>query len=65
MKNKNVKVGLLVEIKEDFLEYAKAGDICEVLRIEGDDIHLLLNKRTNKEFYRSSPAYRKAPTTKG
>lgn len=64
MKNINVKVGLLVEMKGDFHQYAKAGDICEVLRVEWDGSHLLLNKRTNKEFYRSACAYRKAPSTK-
>lgn len=64
MKNRNVRVGMLVQLKNDFSVYAKAGDICEVTRWECDGRHLLLNKRTGVEFYRSAFAYRKAPKTK-
>ena len=64
MKNQNVQVGMLVQLKDDFWEYAKAGDICEVLRFAHDGSHLLLNKRTGVKFYRSAFAYRKAPETK-
>lgn len=60
MKDKNVKVGMQVQIKEDFWSYANAGDICEVLqRCEYDLIHLLKNLRTGREFYRSACGYRK------
>ena len=65
MKNKNVRKGMLVQLKDDFWEYANAGDICEVIRLEPDNSHLLLNKRTGVKFYRSAFAYRKAPKTKG
>lgn len=64
MKNQNVRVGILVQLKDDFCVYAKAGDICEVIRVATDGSHLLLNNRTGVEFYRSSYAYRKAPKTK-
>lgn len=64
MKNHNVRVGILVQLKDDFCMYANAGDICEVIRLESDGAHLLLNNRTSVEFYRSSYAYRKAPKTK-
>lgn len=64
MKNQNVRVGILVQLKDDFCMYANAGDICEVIRLESDGAHLLLNNRTGVEFYRSSYAYRKAPKTK-
>lgn len=64
MKNHNVREGMLVQLKVDCWEYANAGDICEVLRLEPDSIHLLLNKRTGVKFYRSAYAYRKAPKTK-
>lgn len=64
MKNQNVRVGMLVQLKDDFYGYAKAGDICEVLCCECDGSHLLLNKRTGTEFYRSAFAYRKAPKVK-
>ena len=46
MKNQNVRVGMLVQLKDDFGTYAKAQDVCEVLRFECDGSHLLLNKRT-------------------
>lgn len=64
MKNRNVQVGMLVQLKDDFFVYAKAGDICEVLRWECDGSHLLLNKRTGNKLYRSAYAYRKAPKVK-
>lgn len=64
MKNQNVRKGMLVQLKDDFWEYANAGDICEVILLETDGSHLLLNKRTGVEFYRSAFAYRKAPKTK-
>ena len=64
MKNQNVRKGMLVQLKADCWEYANAGDICEVIRLESDGAHLLLNKRTGIEFYRSAFAYRKAPKTK-
>ena len=64
MKNQNVRKGMLVQLKADFWEYANAGDICEVIRLESDGSHLLLNTRTGVEFYRSSYAYRKASKTK-
>ena len=64
MKNKDVREGMLVQLKDDFGEYANAGDICEVILFETDGSHLLLNKRTGIEFYRNSSAYRKAPKTK-
>lgn len=64
MKNKNVRKGMLVQLKNDFGGYAKAGDVCEVIRLEPDSAHLLLNKRTWVEFYRHPSAYRKAPKTK-
>ena len=64
MKLENVKVGMLVQMKDDFDVFAEAGDICEVLRLESDNIHLLLNKRTGVEFFRNAFAYRKAPKTK-
>ena len=64
MKNQNVRVGMLVQLKDDFWEYANAGDICEVIHLESDNSHLLLNKRTGVMFYRSTFAYRKAPKTK-
>ena len=64
MKNQNVRRGMLVQLNADFWEYANAGDICEVIRLETDGAHLLLNKRTGVEFYRSAFAYRKAPETK-
>lgn len=64
MKNQNVRVGMLVQLKDDFAEYANAGDICEVILFETDGSHLLLNKRTGVEFYRSAFAYHKAPKTK-
>lgn len=64
MKNQNVRKGMLVQLKDDFWEYANAGDICEVIRLETDGAHLLLNKRSGVEFYRNSLAYRKAPKTK-
>lgn len=64
MKNQNVHRGMLVQLKDDFCVYANAGDICEVIRLESDGAHLLLNNRTGVEFYRSSYAYRKAPKTK-
>lgn len=64
MKNQNVRKGMLVQLKNDFREYANAGDICEVILLASDGAHLLLNKRTGVEFYRSAFAYRKAPKTK-
>ena len=64
MKNQNVRKGMLVQLKADFGEYANAGDICEVIILETDGSHLLLNKRTGVEFYRSAFAYHKAPKTK-
>ena len=64
MKNQNVQVGMLVQLKDNFWWYANAGDICEVTLLESDGAHLLLNKRTGVEFYRSAFAYRKAPKTK-
>ena len=64
MENKNVRKGMLVQLKSDFWGYAKAGDVCEVLRLESDSAHLLLNKRTGVKFYRHPSAYRKAPKTK-
>lgn len=64
MKNQNVRVGMLVQLKDDFGTYAKAGDICEVLRLDSYGSHLLLNKRTGVEFHRSACAYRKAPKVK-
>lgn len=65
MKNQNVRVGMLVQLKDDFSVYANAGDICKVLCLEWDGSHRLLNKRTGVEFYRSACAYRKAPKVKG
>lgn len=64
MKNRNVRKGMLVQLKDDFDVFANAGDICEVILLETDGSHLLLNKRTGVEFYRSACAYRKAPKTK-
>lgn len=64
MNNQNVRVGMLVQMKDDFDVYAEAGDICEVLRLESDGSHLLINKRTLGKFYRSAYAYRKAPESK-
>ena len=64
MKNQNVRKGMLVQLKDDFWQYANAGDICEVILVATDGSHLLLNKRTGVEFYRSAFAYRKAPKTK-
>lgn len=64
MKNKNVRKGMLVQLKVDAWKYANAGDICEVIRLESDGSHMLLNKRTRVTFYRSAFAYRKAPKTK-
>lgn len=59
MKDKNVKVGMKVQIKTDFTPFAKAGDICEVLRRDSDLSHRLKNLRTGQEFYRSAHGYRK------
>ena len=59
MKDKNVKAGMKVQIKEDFWEFADAGDICEVLHRDDSGSHLLKNLRTGQEFHRSAYAYRK------
>lgn len=59
MKEKNVKVGLKVVIKDDFVTYAKAGDVCVIHNVESDGAHKLYNTRTQEHFYRNAFAYSK------